>query len=289
MKRQKLSEILASFKALKIGVVGDMMLDDYLIGSVDRISPEAPVPVVSIKSEKFSLGGAANVINNLCTLGADVFSFGVVGNDYDGERLLNELKIKGIDTSGIVRVVDRPTIVKRRIISGNHQLLRLDWEDKSDIKESVENILLEKIEASLEKLDAVILSDYNKGLLTLKVTRRIIELCKEKKIIVTIDPKPENVENYSGATSMTPNRKEAAECLGVKTTENMDKIGKKLKEKLGLTNLLLTKSEEGMSLFQNNEIITIPTYAEEVFDVTGAGDTVISLYTLALAAGLESE
>lgn len=289
MKNEKLEEILNSFKNLKIGVVGDMMLDDYLIGSVDRISPEAPVPVVSIKSEKFSLGGAANVANNLSVLGAQVFCFGVIGRDFDGDRLEKELRKKDVNISGIIPVDDRPTIVKRRVVSGNHQLLRLDWEDSSYIRTSTENKILERLESVLDDLDAVIISDYNKGLLTPRVTKKIIELCNEKKIIVTIDPKPNNVGNYFGATSMTPNRKEAVECLGLKSSQNMDEVGRELKTKLGLTYLLLTKSEEGMSLFEDEEIINIPTYAEEVFDVTGAGDTVISLYTLGLALGLEPE
>ncbi|MGL5426452.1 MAG: bifunctional heptose 7-phosphate kinase/heptose 1-phosphate adenyltransferase, partial [Cetobacterium sp.] len=169
------------------------------------------------------------------------------------------------------------------------QLLRLDWEDTSNIKKSIENHLLKNIESQLDGLDAVILSDYNKGLLTSRVTKKVIELCREKNIIVTIDPKPQNVENYYGATSMTPNRKEASECLGLNINANMDEVGERLKNKLGLSNLLLTKSEEGMSLFVNDRLVNIPTYAEEVFDVTGAGDTVISVYTLSLAAGLEPQ
>ncbi|MGL5964951.1 MAG: bifunctional heptose 7-phosphate kinase/heptose 1-phosphate adenyltransferase, partial [Fusobacteriaceae bacterium] len=211
------------------------------------------------------------------------------GRDYDGERLLHELKKKGIDTSGIVETVDRPTIVKRRVISGNHQLLRLDWEDTSNIRTSIENHLLENIESQLDGLNAVILSDYDKGVLTPRVLKRIIEMCNEKNIIVTIDPKPKNYIHYKNATSMTPNRKEAAECLGVSVKGNMQDIGERLKAELGLDSLLLTKSEEGMSLFKDNKVINIETYAEEVFDVTGAGDTVISLYTLALSADVDSE
>ncbi|MGL5963172.1 MAG: D-glycero-beta-D-manno-heptose-7-phosphate kinase [Fusobacteriaceae bacterium] len=286
MEKNKLEEILKSFKSLKIAVVGDMMLDDYLIGSVERISPEAPVPVVSIKKEKFVLGGAANVVNNLSTLGAQVICFGVIGEDFDGCRLIKELEKKGIQTSEILKSEERPTIVKRRIISGNQQLLRLDWENSSPISKDLEDILLKKIEKKIDGLNAVILSDYDKGVLTPKVVKRIISLCKEKKIIVTIDPKPKNTLNYIGATSMTPNRKEAVECLGKTSFENIIKIGKELKEKLQLDNLLLTRSEEGMSLFENENIINIPTYAKEVYDVTGAGDTVISTFTLACAAGV---
>ncbi|WP_047382856.1 MULTISPECIES: D-glycero-beta-D-manno-heptose-7-phosphate kinase [unclassified Cetobacterium] len=286
MEKSRLEEILNSFQNLKVAVVGDMMLDDYLIGSVDRISPEAPVPVVSIKKERFVLGGAANVVNNLSTLGAKAVCFGVIGEDFDGERLVRELEAKSIETSGIVKTNDRPTIVKRRIISGTQQLLRLDWEDARAIPENLENNLLEQIEKRIDGLDAIILSDYDKGVLTPRVVKKIITLCREKGIIVTVDPKPKNALNYIGATSMTPNRKEAVECLGKKSFDNMLAIGKELKEKLQLDNLLLTRSEEGMSLFHEENVINIPTYAKEVFDVTGAGDTVISVFTLACAAGV---
>lgn len=286
MEKSRLEEILKSFQNLKVAVVGDMMLDDYLIGSVERISPEAPVPVVSIKEERFVLGGAANVVNNLSTLGAKAVCFGVVGEDFDGDRLIKELEKKSIETIGIVRSDDRPTIVKRRIIGGNQQLLRLDWEDARPITENLEETLLKQIEKQIDGLDAIILSDYDKGVLTPKVVKTIISLCKERGIIVTVDPKPKNALNYIGATSMTPNRKEAIECLGKKNFDNIIEVGKELKEKLELDNLLLTRSEEGMSLFQNDEVINIPTYAKEVFDVTGAGDTVISVFTLASAAGV---
>lgn len=286
MEKSRLEEILNSFQNLKVAVVGDMMLDDYLIGSVDRISPEAPVPVVSIKKERFVLGGAANVVNNLSTLGAKAVCFGVVGEDFDGERLIKELEAKSIETSGIVKTNDRPTIVKRRIISGTQQLLRLDWEDARVIPENLEDNLLEEIEKRIDGLNAIILSDYDKGVLTPRVVKRIITMCRERGIIVTVDPKPKNALNYIGATSMTPNRKEAVECLGKKSFDNMLETGKELKEKLQLDNLLLTRSEEGMSLFHGDDIINIPTYAKEVFDVTGAGDTVISVFTLACAAGV---
>ncbi|MEG0068888.1 D-glycero-beta-D-manno-heptose-7-phosphate kinase [Cetobacterium sp.] len=286
MKKSRLEEILNSFENLKVAVVGDMMLDDYLIGTVERISPEAPVPVVSVKEERFVLGGAANVVNNLSTLGAKAVCFGVIGEDFDGDRLINELEKKSIETSGVVRSSTRPTIVKRRIIGGNQQLLRLDWEDARPISVDLEASLIKQIEAKLDNLNAVILSDYDKGVLTPKVVKRIIELCREKGIIVTVDPKPKNAMNYVGATSMTPNRKEAMECLGKKSFEDVLEIGRELKEKLQLNNLLLTRSEEGMSLFQEDGVINIPTYAKEVFDVTGAGDTVISVFTLACAAGV---
>lgn len=284
VNKLKLTKILDRFKDIRVAVIGDMMLDDYIIGIVDRISPEAPVPVVNVKSEKFVLGGAANVVNNLADLGAKIFSFGVIGNDSNGDRLTNEFKRKDINTNGIVKAEDRPTIVKRRIIAHNQQLLRLDWEDRKDLTTAQEDILIGNIKDHIKEIDAIILSDYDKGVLTQRVVKEVISIAKENNIIVTVDPKPKNAMNYIGATSMTPNMKEAMECMGADRIEDVEKLGKALKEKLQLNNLLLTRSEEGMSLFQET-VENIPTFAKEVYDVTGAGDTVISVFTLSAAAG----
>ncbi|WP_294703811.1 D-glycero-beta-D-manno-heptose-7-phosphate kinase [uncultured Fusobacterium sp.] len=281
-----LKKILESFNKIKIGVVGDLMLDDYIIGSVDRISPEAPVPVVNVKEERFVLGGAANVVNNLSVLGAKTLCFGVIGEDPNGDRLLKTFNDKGIDASGIIRTKDIPTIVKRRILAGNQQLLRIDWEKASPISKELEDELLDNFISKIDSLDAIILSDYDKGVLTPRVAKEIVRICKEKNKIVTVDPKPKNALNYVGATSMTPNRKEAMECLGKSNVTDFEKLGVELKETLKLDNLLLTRSEEGMSLFLD-KVINIPTFAKEVYDVTGAGDTVISVFTLASAAGVD--
>lgn len=285
MKKERLVEILNKFEKVTIAVVGDMMLDDYIIGSVDRISPEAPVPVVKVIKERFVLGGAANVINNLSTLGANIISYGVIGNDSSGDRLIDTFKEKKIDSSGIIRANDRPTIVKRRVIGGHQQLLRIDWEDNSNIQEKYEDLIIENIKENIKNIDAIILSDYDKGVLTKKVATEIIKMANENNVIVTVDPKPKNAMNYYGATSMTPNRKEAIECLGNSKNIDIYQIGHDLKEKLNLRNLLITRSEEGMSLFEDT-VIDIPTYAKEVYDVTGAGDTVISIFTLAAATGV---
>lgn len=281
-----LKRILDNFKNIKIGVVGDLMLDDYIYGTVERISPEAPVPVVNVKEEKFVLGGAANVVNNLASLGAKTICFGVIGNDANGERLLGAFADKKIDVSGLIRDKERTTIVKRRIIGSNQQLLRIDWEDITPISTFLEYALLRNIESKIDELDAVILSDYDKGVLTPMVAKEIVRMCRDRGKIVTVDPKPKNAMNYYGATSMTPNRKEAKECLGMERAANMEEVGKELKEKLKLDNLLLTRSEEGMSLFIEDKVVNIPTFAKEVYDVTGAGDTVISVFTLAAASGV---
>lgn len=281
-----LKRILDNFKNIKIGVVGDLMLDDYIYGTVERISPEATVPVVNVKEEKFVLGGAANVVNNLASLGAKTICFGVIGNDANGERLLGAFADKKIDVSGLIRDKERTTIVKRRIIGSNQQLLRIDWEDITPISTFLEYALLRNIESKIDELDAVILSDYDKGVLTPMVAKEIVRMCRDRGKIVTVDPKPKNALNYYGATSMTPNRKEAKECLGMERATNMEEVGKELKKKLQLDNLLLTRSEEGMSLFIEDKIVNIPTFAKEVYDVTGAGDTVISVFTLAAASGV---
>lgn len=285
MKKERLIEIISNFRKVKLAVIGDIMLDDYLIGTVDRISPEAPVPVVLIKKEKFVLGGAGNVINNLATLGAKSYCYGVVGDDIDGDRLMNAMKSLGVDISGIIRSEERPTIVKRRILGGSQQLLRLDWEDPTDINVILEEAILEKFSQALDNIDGIILSDYDKGVLTSKVSKEIIKLARKKGKIVVVDPKPSNVENYIGASSMTPNRKEAELCLDKSKKKTIDDIGKEIREKIKLENLLMTRSEEGVSLYEEDKITNIPTFAKEVYDVTGAGDTVISVYTLAKAAG----
>lgn len=284
-QNNNLKNTLDNFTKIKIGVVGDLMLDDYIIGEVNRISPEAPVPVVNVKEERFVLGGGANVAHNISVLDAKAICFSVIGKDDNGERLLKTLKEKNIDTCGIIQSESLPTIVKRRILAGTQQLLRIDWEDAKAISEELENELLKKFKDNIDELDAVILSDYDKGILTSRVAKEIIKLCRDKNIIVTVDPKPKNALNYIGATSITPNRKEALECLGLTKTDNFELLGKELKEKLQLDTLLLTKSEEGLSLF-TDKTENIPTFAQEVYDVTGAGDTVISVFTLAVASGV---
>ena len=284
----RFNEILNEFKNKRIAVVGDMMLDEYIIGKVERISPEAPVPVVQVESEMFVLGGAANVINNLSTLGAKVTAFGVVGEDTNGQKLQKELEKRGVDIRGVVEDATRPTIVKKRVIAHNQQLLRLDWEKKKDIVVNIKDRMIELIKSEIENTDAFILSDYDKGVLTTELVKEIIEIANKHNKIVIVDPKPSNALNYIGATSMTPNKKEALECIKAKEPENEEElkiIGENIKERLNLTNLLMTRSEKGMSLFTDEGIYDIPTFAKEVYDVTGAGDTVIAVYTLAAAAG----
>ena len=278
-----ISKLIENFKNIKIAVIGDLMLDEYIMGKVERISPEAPVPVVKVTEEKFVLGGAANVINNLAALGANVYCGGLVGKDKNAEKLINAFS-KNVDCNLILKVENRPTIVKKRVIAGHQQLLRLDWEEEFYINEDEENIIIENLKNHIKELNAVILSDYNKGLLTKSLSQKIINLCRENNVIVTVDPKPKNISNFVGASSITPNKKEAYAAVEANSSENIDIVGEKLKEKYNLDTVLVTRSEEGMTLY-DKEIHNIPTYAKEVYDVTGAGDTVISVFTLAKAAG----
>lgn len=289
MNKERLVEIISNFRKVKMAVVGDLMLDDYIIGNVERISPEAPVPVVSVKEERFVLGGAGNVINNLATLGVKTFCYGVIGDDSEGDRLKKSLKLLGVNTDGVIRSEDRPTIVKKRVLGGNQQLLRIDWEDPSNINEILEYAILDNLKKNIEEIDAIILSDYDKGVLTERVAKEIIKLARKYNKIVTVDPKPSNILNYYRASSMTPNRKEAYESAKLPRKTDIDVVGKTLRDNLQLDNLLLTRSEEGVSIYTEDTVTNIPTFAKEVYDVTGAGDTVISVYTLSKAAGASWE
>ena len=286
---QRLKEILEKFKSVKIAVIGDMMLDEYLIGKVGRISPEAPVPVVNIEKERFVLGGASNVANNLISLSASVSVYGVVGNDANGEKFIKELEDKKIDSVGIVKDGSRPTIIKSRVLAQGQQLLRLDWEKDIDISSENQDKILELLEEDLKNIDAILLSDYNKGLLTERLSKKIIKLAKENGKVVMVDPKPQNFKNYIGATSITPNKKEILDYFGMKKFSSEEEIVEKLeqlKKELELENVVLTRSEEGVSLFET-EHKRIPTVAREVYDVTGAGDTFILTFLLARCAGAD--
>jgi rfaE bifunctional protein kinase chain/domain len=292
VSKLRLNEILNSFKNRTIAVIGDMMIDEYIFGNVSRISPEAPVPVVNVVKERFVLGGAANVVNNLSSLGAKTISFGVVGQDENAKKLIKEFSDKNVDIFGIIECEDRPTIIKKRVIAHNQQLLRLDWEKRRDISNGIEDQIISELKKNIDRIDGIILSDYDKGVLTPRLAKEVIKISNEYGKIVVVDPKPKNSLNYKGATSMTPNMKESVECIGIEIPETEDgviELGKKIRETLDLKNLLMTRSEKGMSLFQEHEIDHIPTFAKEVYDVTGAGDTVISVYTLAAAAGASYE
>ena len=261
-------------KQYSILVVGDLMIDHYVMGKCNRISPEAPVQVVEVNSEKYILGGAGNVVNNLLSLGANVSIASVIGKDENGVWLEEKLKNKNINL--ILAKENRPTTKKSRIIASHQQIVRVDKEEKKDISnQSIENIL-SQIQTQIQKFDVIILSDYAKGVLTKELSQKIIKLAKSHNIPVFVDPK-KDYEKYEGATLITPNKKEASEAtnISIENEESLLKAGKLLREKYKLNKVLITLSEEGMAIFED-ELSKIPTVAKEVYDVTGAGDTVIA-------------
>ncbi len=283
----KLTSFLERFKEKKIIVIGDIMLDKYIWGSVDRISPEAPVPVVKAIKEDYVPGGAANVANNIAALGAKSFMVGITGDDAARSILVSELKKRGIDTNGVSQDKDKPTTQKIRVIGQKQQLLRIDYEKVDYLNNEFENKTIKFISDLIDDIDAIIVSDYAKGVITKTLMANIVELCRKKNKIVIIDPKPRHLDYYKGATLMTPNMKEAQEMFNItyEADGGIDEIGKYLLKKIDAP-VLITRGEQGMSLYEKDGKITnIPTKAKEVYDVTGAGDTVVATLTLSLASG----
>ncbi|MBW2544215.1 MAG: D-glycero-beta-D-manno-heptose-7-phosphate kinase [Deltaproteobacteria bacterium] len=288
ISRKRALEIISRFHDSKVLVVGDIMVDQFIWGKVSRISPEAPVPVVKVTSESLLLGGCANVLNNVFSMGGKVAVSGIVGSDNMGRWLTGKLKEMGIDTAGVIVEHERPTIVKTRVIAHSQQVVRFDREDKSPVARDSLRGIMEYIESTKDDLGAVIISDYNKGVFSEELIRGIREITSQSGIVLCVDPKQSDFSLYRGCDLLTPNHQETERALGVEL-ENSDAItkgGKALIREFGFKGLLITRGEEGMSLFENNgEITHIPTVAREVFDVTGAGDTVIGVFALCVAAG----
>ena len=272
-------------------VIGDLMLDRFIWGDVERISPEAPVPVVKVKGESSRLGGAGNVAKNVHALGGKVSLVSVIGNDLASKELDELLNQEGIDATGILQKEKGKTIVKTRIIAHSQQVVRIDHENSEKISRSFAEKLLHNISERLDGVQGVILSDYDKGVVTPRFTQRLREVLKKYRIPICIDPKVTNVRCYRGLGLLTPNHHEAAQMIGKQSrneTKEVVKVGTLLKKKLQVSSLLITRGEEGMSLFlASDKIIHIPTTARQVFDVTGAGDTVIATLTLALSTGAD--
>lgn len=280
---------ISSFRGKKIVVFGDFMIDEYLDGSVSRISPEAPVPVVHVKSNTRRLGGAGNVVRNLSALGASVAAVSYIGNDSDGKWLMERLNGYGIDISGIVQGDDTITSIKTRVTAQNQQLLRYDREIVKDAPESYVEKLSQIINGVLSDACAVIISDYGKGVVTPSTAKAVISAARKANIPVVVDPKGNDYSKYSGATACTPNMKELQGAVGrtLTTEEDIAAAGKEICSACNIEYILATRSEKGMSLISGNtgEKKDYPALAKEVTDVTGAGDTVISVFTLCLACG----
>lgn len=286
---KRVKSLIPQLQKQRILVLGDLMLDEFIWGSVDRISPEAPVPVVQVTRESAFPGGAANVARNLSKFGAEVIVGGMIGHDANGTKLLNSLGESNISTDAVITVDDFNTIVKTRIIAQHQQMVRVDREKKRKITQAEIDDLLCRLWERIRDIDAIIIEDYGKGFVTQALVDQIFALAANHLKIVTVDPNPNNPLDWAGAALVKPNRKEAFAAVGLPFDEDHDikEIGEVLLEKWQVNSLLITLGEAGMMLFDPPDApYHIPTRAREVFDVSGAGDTVIAYYTMAIAAGL---
>ncbi len=285
-----LGAIVARFAGRRILVLGDLMLDRYLWGRVDRISPEAPVPVVEIERETFALGGAGNVAANLQALGAEPLLVGVVGDDDDGAHLMETLRQRGVATAGVVRDRARPTTVKTRVIAHAQQVVRTDRESRTDLDGAALEALCGRLDADLARCEGMIVSDYGKGVITQPSLECALGLARQRKLIVSVDPKESHIDAYRGVSILTPNQHEAGYVQGRRIVDeaSLVEVGWGLQKRLDAEAVLVTRGPQGMSLFEKSGRYTyLPTVAREVYDVTGAGDTVVSVVALALAAGAD--
>ncbi len=276
------------FKQIRALVIGDLMIDEYLWGSVDRISPEAPVPVVAIEKESQTLGGAGNVINNLVAMGSSVFAIGTAGTGKAGQMIFEKLAELGVETDGIISEPDRPTTRKTRVIASSQQVLRIDKEIKKQITPATLEKLMGIIENKMNDVDVIIISDYDKGLVTRQLVARTVGLAQDCGVLTLADPKSLNFSKYAGVSVLTPNKKEASLSVNMDiiTQDDLFLAGEKIMDQAGLEKLLITCGKDGMALFEKGgSPHVIASKARQVFDVSGAGDTVISLLGLGLATG----
>ncbi|TAL67127.1 MAG: D-glycero-beta-D-manno-heptose-7-phosphate kinase [Bacteroidetes bacterium] len=287
ISEKRAKEIIQNCKGKQIAVIGDVMLDRFFWGNVSRISPEAPVPVVDIENETYHLGGAANVANNLKSLGAVAILCGVIGNDNSGKNFVEIANNSGISTLGLYEDSKRPTTVKTRIIGNNQHIARLDRETREQLPSEGEKFILDTLKSRRE-LAGIIFEDYNKGTISENLVTRIIEFAKKKNIPMFVDPKFDNFFTYKNVTVFKPNRKEAQQALGftLKNDDDIKNAGKMIIERLKCDNVLLTLGKDGMMLFEKEgEIYSVPTRARRVADVSGAGDTAIATLAASVAGG----
>jgi D-beta-D-heptose 7-phosphate kinase/D-beta-D-heptose 1-phosphate adenosyltransferase len=281
--------ILNKFTDAHVAVVGDVMLDRYWWGDAVKISPEAPVPVVRMHRSSVAVGGAANVAANLSGLGVRTTLIGVIGEDAEGKTLSDELRRLGIESRSLVTDDGRPTTAKTRVIAHSQQVTRIDHESQEPISPAVEKDVLELLTIALKECDAIVVSDYAKGLLTEKILTELMRQANALGKPVLVDPKGKSYGKYSGAAVITPNRHEAADACGISESEPdfVLKAGERLLSELSCGAVLITRGEEGMSLFERHSVLHLPTSARRVYDVTGAGDTVIATLAACLAAGAD--
>ena len=288
LARARAEQLTAGFAGRRILVLGDLMLDEFIWGRVRRISPEAPVPVVEVERQTLVLGGAGNVAANLVALGARAVPLGVVGEDVSAERMRAAFADIGVASDGLVVDAARATTLKTRIIAHNQQVVRADRESRAPISSVIEEAIVARFAEALDSADAAVVSDYRKGLLTPRVLAETLEAARRRNVPVCLDPKLRSFAGYQPVTVITPNHQEAAEAAGLEIEDEASLIeaGRRLLDAIDCRAVLITRGEEGMALFTDGgEVTRIPTVAREVYDVTGAGDTVIATLALALAAG----
>lgn len=289
LSSNRLNELTSAFAAQKILVIGDLMLDEFIWGKVSRISPEAPVPVVDVQRSAFYPGGAANVVRNLCAFTKHSSMAGVIGQDSAGQKILDLLQQDGAAVNAVLQSASRPTTVKTRIIARQQQVVRVDRETKDKLSDADHQWLIDKIAALVGQHDAIIIEDYAKGLVDQRLVTRVIEEARKQKKIIAIDPNPHNALDFTGASAIKPNRSEAFQMAGLEfseTREDLMRAAEILQGKWDPQYLFITLSEEGVLLLEKGAApYHTPTRAQQVYDVSGAGDTSIAVFTLALAAG----
>lgn len=287
-----MTNIFEKFNSLNVLIIGDVMIDSYIWGKVERISPEAPVPVVRVTKKENRLGGAANVALNIQALGACPYICAVIGDDSDGENFLSLLKAQGLSEEGLIKIKTRPTTVKTRIIAHNKQIARVDAETERNLSSSNTLLVLNKLKQIIadHRIDAIIFEDYDKGLITEELIDKTVKLAKEMGIITVVDPKKRNFHAYKGVQLFKPNLKELKEGLKIEVDplniEQVEQAVNRLKKQLGAKTVMLTLSEHGVYVSSENGNKHILAHKRTIADVSGAGDTVIATAALCLAAGL---
>lgn len=290
LNREELEGLIDRFADTRILVMGDVIMDEFIWGDVSRISPEAPVPVVNVRQETKMLGGAANVINNLCALGCKPVLCGVIGDDATGREITRILENLKLSAEGLVIDSDRTTSIKTRVVAHDQQVVRFDREIRSDIGSECVERLLDAVRKDMGSLDAIIIADYGKGVISAELMKELSALTRDTDIIVAVDPKTDNFSYYKGIDVLTPNHHEAGACchMEIIDEDSLIQAGNQILQDLHCRAALITRGKDGMTLFEESgEVSHIPTVARKVYDVTGAGDTVIAALVLGMASGLD--
>jgi D-beta-D-heptose 7-phosphate kinase/D-beta-D-heptose 1-phosphate adenosyltransferase len=290
MSRASLVRHLARFARCRVLILGDVMLDEYMWGTVSRISPEAPVPVVAVRSESVKVGGAGNVATNVAALGGQATLIGLVGNDAAAERLSHELELAGVKSDWLIEDRSRPTTIKSRVVAGSQHVVRFDRESDAPVSRAIRARVIAAVRERLPEADVLLISDYAKGLVSPGLVREVLALAARHRRMVAVDPKVQHLPLFKKVTVVAPNHHEAAAAtrLPVRSEADLLRVGRVLLRRLNARAVLITRGEQGMSLFEAGKpVVHIPTVAQEVYDVTGAGDTVMGALSLALAAGAD--